>query len=50
VRLILLLVAVVCLGVGLLLELGAFGGGDVRAWTLGGLLAFVASSLPLPER
>lgn len=44
-RLLLLVVAVVCLLVALLLASHVFSGGNEEAWKVGGLLAFVLSVL-----
>jgi hypothetical protein len=44
--LVFLVVAIVCLAVGLLLALNVISGGNQDAWLFGGLLAFVAAHLP----
>lgn len=41
-----LIAAIVCFVIALLLALSVFAGGDVQAWTLGGLLAFALSFVP----
>jgi len=41
-----LVAAIVCFVIALLLTLSVFSGGNVEAWTIGGLLALALSFLP----